>query len=96
MGNRNIVDKDMITWHTDTEKISAVQSTVLFRKALKLSKSRFHFMKVLLSYTLYMTERPCYPMYERHVTISRKRHPSPTLPATEARVIIALMENVGA
>ena len=47
MGNRDIVDDDMITWHTDTEieKISAVQNTVLFRRALKLLKSHFHFIK---------------------------------------------------
>ena len=36
MGSRDIVDNDMITWHADTEKISAVKNTVLFRRALKL------------------------------------------------------------
>ena len=45
MGNRDIIDNDMITWHTGTEKISAVQNKVLFRRALKLLKSRFHFIK---------------------------------------------------
>lgn len=43
MGNRNIVDKDMITWHTDTEKISAVQSNSIIQKSVEIVKISFSF-----------------------------------------------------